>query len=759
VTLEHLLLLAFGGFAVVGLPRLWQPGRSPLTLWMSGWISASIGGLLVLQQDQLRYLPAVADLLGSLFAWLLLAGALLWAGRPATRALLTIGVLFGSLRCLLASKLGHEASFGLALAVEPALVLGAAWVVWRAPRPPGGPRTSRILALSLVALAIVGAAHVYLQMRGVSSSLELLSLWFVAAPPLLAAQFWGGNAWTHRALEEQRAGLEERVRERTQELARANASLQLEVAERRKAEAALRASRERWRAVSELGSDLAFSYRILPGGKVVAEWLSGAMEKTTGYSSVNELQPGDQALLIPAEDREGVIGKLPLETGGDVFFRHRIVRKDGAFRWMDTRFRVIPKDADGSVRVLGAARDVTDQLEAEEQRRLLEARVQDGQRLESLGLLTGTIAHDFNNLLTVILGNARLAVAGCPKDSPLARRLGRVLAAAEHGAGLTEQLLIYAGRGSPVRKPADLSRVAWDTLDLLRVSLPVSCELRHELLPGAWAEVDETQIRQMLLNLVTNAGDAIGERPGIVTIRSGTGTFGAADLAGAVGASDPAPGRYAYVEVADTGQLMDRATQRRAFEPFFTTRLAGRGLGLAAVLGIVRGHGGVVRVTSEPGKGTVFCALIPSVGEPLSPPAERGATPHAPRVRALGSGRVLVVDDEEAVLEVAAEFLDRAGFDVVTATSGREALARFAAEPGTFAAAVIDLAIPDLAGERVAAELRALRPDLPLVLASGFGAEMAAARCLELGASRFQRKPYTGDELARALHEAIGDLD
>jgi PAS domain S-box-containing protein len=758
VTLEHLLLLAFAGFAAVGLPRLWQPGRSPLSIWMSGWISASIGGLLILVQDQLRFLPAVADLLGSLFAWLLLAGALLWAGRPATRALVTIGVLFGSLRCILASRLAPEASFGLALAVEPALVLGAAWVVWRAPRPPGGPRTARILALSLAALAVVGTAHVYLQMRGVGPSVELFSLWFVAAPPLLAAQFWAGNAWTHRALEEQRAGLEEQVRERTQDLARANASLQLEIGERRKAEVALRASRERWRTVSDLGSDLAFCYRLLPGGKLVPEWFSQAVEQTTGFSATDRLQSEERARLIPSEDRERVIASLPLETGGDVLVRHRLVRKDGTRRWMDTRFRVLPREEDGSVRILGAARDVTDQLEAEEQRRLLEAQIQDGQRLESLGLLTGTIAHDFNNLLTVILGNARLALAGCPKDSPLARRLGRVLAAAEHGAGLTEQLLIYAGRGSPVRKAADLSRVTEETLDLLRASLPVSCELRHELVPGAWAEVDDTQIRQVLLNLVTNAGDAIGEQPGIVTIRSGVAAFEAAELAGAVGASDPAPGRYVYLEVADTGPLMDWATQRRAFEPFFSTRPAGRGLGLAAVLGIVRGHGGVVRVTSEPGEGTVFCALIPSVGEPLSVPAERGVSSRAPRVRALGSGRVLVVDDEEAVLEVAAEFLDHAGFEVVAASSGREAVVRFAAEPGTFDAAVIDLAIPDLAGERIAAELRALRPDLPLVLASGFAAEMAAARCLELGASRFLRKPYTGEDVARALHEAIGDL-
>jgi len=429
-------------------------------------------------------------------------------------------------------------------------------------------------------------------------------------------------------------------------------------------------------------------------------------------------------------------------------------------RWLDTRFRVERDATDGSVRILGAARDVTEARQAEEARRRFERQAQESQRLESLGLLTGGIAHDFNNLLTVILGNTRLALADLEAASPLERRLLRIRAASEHAAALTEQMLVYAGRGSHVRKPTDLSRLVADMLELLRASLPIRCRLHHELAADVWAELDDTQLRQLLLNLVANAGESLGEAAGTVTIRSGKLHADRAYLADAPGVRDPHPGVYAFVEVADDGPGIDDETQRRVFDPFFSTKLSSRGLGLAAVLGIVRGHGGAVKLTSGPGQGTCFRVLLPSAGELLVPLADRPPETEAPAPAR--SGRVLVVDDEDAVLEIAEEFLAREGFDAVTAASGREAVRRFAAEPRAFDAAVIDLGMPDLSGERVAAEIRALRPELPLVLASGLSAELAAASCLELGAARFLHKPYAPEELVRAVLGVLkerADLD
>jgi signal transduction histidine kinase/ActR/RegA family two-component response regulator len=455
--------------------------------------------------------------------------------------------------------------------------------------------------------------------------------------------------------------------------------------------------------------------------------------------------------VIHPDDREALIASLPARAGGEVQKTFRVVRRDGGVRWLEARLRLLP-EADGAAQVLGAARDVTGTREADEARRRLEQQVHESQRLESLGLLSGGIAHDFNNLLTVILGNAGLALAELPEGSPLHQRLARIQAAAEHGAALTDQMVVYAGRGSHVRKPADLSRLVEDMLPLLRVSLPPRCELVPELEGTAWSEVDETQVRQAVLNLVGNAGEAVGDAPGRITLRTGVQQLDAAGIAAGRGASDAAPGSYAYVEVSDDGPGMDAATQRRIFEPFFTTRLSGRGLGLAAVLGIVRGHGGSVQLESAPGRGSRFRLLLPGAGQPLaasSPPEDAAAAPRGP------SARVLLMDDEPGVLEIAAEFLAREGFHVVAAGSGREGLERFAAGPGDFDAAIVDLTMPDLPGEEVAAALRARRPDLPLVLATGFSPELAAARCLELGDARFVKKPYARGDLVLAVRAAL----
>jgi CheY-like chemotaxis protein len=289
-------------------------------------------------------------------------------------------------------------------------------------------------------------------------------------------------------------------------------------------------------------------------------------------------------------------------------------------------------------------------------------------------------------------------------------------------------------------------------LPLLRVSLPPRCELVPELEGTAWSEVDETQVRQAVLNLVGNAGEAVGDAPGRITLRTGVQQRDAAGIAAGRGASDAAPGSYAYVEVSDDGPGMDAATQRRIFEPFFTTRPAGRGAGLAAVLGIVRGHGGVVQLESAADRGTRVRVLLPGSGEPLLASAPSGDEAGA------GSGacgRLLLIDDEPGVLEVAARFLEREGFEVVAAGSGRAGLERFAAEPDAFEAAVVDLTMPDVSGVEVATELRALRPGLPLVLASGFSPELAAAQCLELGAAHFVGKPYAAADLARAVRDAL----
>jgi PAS domain S-box-containing protein len=512
----------------------------------------------------------------------------------------------------------------------------------------------------------------------------------------------------------------------------------------------LRASEERYRTVSELGSDLSFSFRVRRDGGVQGEWVTDAFQHVTGFS-VREMTGDRWLALVHPEDlpalRTAFESARETDTGT---FSFRIVRKDGSVRWLEARERVA-RDA-GGLRVVGAARDVSEARAAEQERHRLERQMQEAQRLESLGLVTGGVAHDFSNVLTVILGNVRLALADLPAPHPLRPRLERALAAAEHGEGLTEQMLVYAGRAPQAQKPVNLSALVADMLDLARAAVPPHIQLRESLGPDVWVQGDETQLRQVVLNLVANAGEALGAQAGRIDLTTQVVLAEAGELARAQGTPGLSPGRYALLEVADDGPGMDAATQERVFEPFFSTKLSGRGLGLAAVLGIVRGHGGAVGLASEPGRGSRFRVLLPCAAE-----AARAAP--AQIARAAGSrgraARVLVIDDQEPVLELACELLGRAGYEVETALGGRQGLARFEADPACFDAVILDLAMPDLDGEQVGRAIRALRSDLPLLLVSGFGADLAAERFAVLRPSAFLRKPYGPEQLAAELRRML----
>ena len=301
-------------------------------------------------------------------------------------------------------------------------------------------------------------------------------------------------------------------------------------------------------------------------------------------------------------------------------------------------------------------RHLAERTRAEQEQRRLEARMQHAQKLESLGALAGGIAHDFNNLLTMILGNSHVVLADLEPASPQRERLRRIHTAAEYAAELVEQILTYSGKPSVDLKPLDLSRVVEDMQPLLHASATGRCDLELDCDRGLPAvEADATQIRQIILNLTTNASEAAGDLGTTVTIRTRATYRTATALRDALGTASTT-GEYVYLEVADTGSGMDAATQARIFEPFFTKKSFGRGLGLASVLGIVRAHGGALEVESQPGEGTTIRALFPLAGRPAQEPSLASA----PATSTRGTGRILVVDDEEWVLEIAKAFLERA---------------------------------------------------------------------------------------------------
>ncbi len=415
-------------------------------------------------------------------------------------------------------------------------------------------------------------------------------------------------------------------------------------------------------------------------------------------------------------------------------------------RWFLLRASPLRGSSDAAVVVEHT--DVTALRLAERERTLYEKRVRESQRLESLGVLAGGIAHDFNNLLTVILGNSRLVYENLGEDSPLRSRLARVRSAAEQAAQLTGQMLTYAGQGTRVLERVSLSRLVQDMRLLLESCLEGGklLDLRlDEELPAV--DADPGQLRQVLLNLVLNAAESMEGQEGAVVIRTGTASADAAVLAESFGTPDLPPGRYVALEVTDTGRGIEPEQLGRLFEPFFSTKSEGRGLGLSVVLGIVRGHGGAVQVSSDPGHGTTFRVMLP--------PAPRGVERSRKGEPARSTQTILVVDDDDDVLEVAAAFLQRYGFDVISANSGHKAIEVLRGRRGDISAAVLDLAMPGLNGSGTAAELRRIEPRLPILLISGFNEEQAQDKFPNLDSAGLLQKPFEPEALVERLRALL----
>jgi signal transduction histidine kinase len=452
-----------------------------------------------------------------------------------------------------------------------------------------------------------------------------------------------------------------------------------------------------------------------------------------------------------------VEGRLIEEVVPAEIFRELRPRLNATFGGTSDRFelplggrlyevRVHPvHEADGSVdHGLCLVEDVTRARQAEDERRLLETRLADKQRLESLGALAGGVAHDFNNLLVPVLGGTELALARIPPDSPARRPLELVQDGATRAADLTRQLLAYSGKGGFTTGPIDLSVLIGSMRDLLEALAPQAA-LSFDLAGDTVVDADASQLQQVLLNLVVNAAEA-GDG-GTIVVSTRRITADRALLESFTLGEDVREGPHAALAVRDSGAGMTDDVRAGIFEPFFTTKASGRGLGLAAVLGIVRGHAGAVRVESAPGAGTTVTVLLPLSAAPLPPPsAPGGADPGRTAV-------ILVVDDEEPVRRIVADLLADSGHEVLVAASGAEAAAILARREDV-ALALVDLTMPGVPGEQVAAELRRLAPGLPLVFMSGYSAETAADAMARLDAG-FLEKPFDRAALLDAVAAAL----
>lgn len=430
-------------------------------------------------------------------------------------------------------------------------------------------------------------------------------------------------------------------------------------------------------------------------------------------------------------------------------------------RMTDARDRVLTFELHSTIVTLAGQRvwlnsviDVTGRRAAEDERRRLDHQMQQTQKLESLGILAGGIAHDFNNLLVAILGNAGLALLELPPESPARQTVQAIETAAQRAADLTRQMLAYSGKGKFVIEPLNLSRVVEEMAHLLEVSVSKRAVLKYHFAPNLpFIEADATQVRQVIMNLITNASDAIGDRSGVISISTGMQYADRDYLRESYLDADLPEGDYVYIEVADTGQGMDEATRARIFDPFFTTKFTGRGLGLAAVLGIIRGHRAAIKLYSEPGRGTTFKVLFPAALPASSRPPEPQLPPASEAVPA-PRGIVLVVDDDETVRTVTRRILERSGFTVLLAADGVEALKVHRATPGV-ALVILDMTMPHMDGEECFRELRHLDPTVRVLLTSGYNEQDATERFVGKGLAGFIQKPYRPADLLSKVEEVL----
>jgi two-component system cell cycle sensor histidine kinase/response regulator CckA len=489
--------------------------------------------------------------------------------------------------------------------------------------------------------------------------------------------------------------------------------------------------------------------RALPGtafrcgfdDKLTALFVSEGMLALSGYAA-EDFTSGRRHipdLTVPA-DRPAVRAAVSraAQERRPFEIEYRFTHRDGQEKWVLVRGRPI-YDATDRLRFLeGLAIDITVLKRAEQERMNIERRLLEGQKLESLGVMAGGVAHDFNNILTSVLASASLArhlVAG-----EAVGHLEQVENAARRAADLCQHLLAYAGKGQLVTGPIDLSELVRGTVSLFTVTISKNIRLELQLadgLPPVLADV--TQLRQIVMNLVINAADAIGESPGQIIIRTYVHEAAAELFQQAQDQPDLPGGTYVGMEVMDNGYGMSPETIRRIFEPFFSTKFSGRGLGLAAVRGIVRSHRGALFVESQPGAGATFRLLLPETQGPAVPSAP-------PMVAAAGpvrlNGLVVVVDDEETVRGIVSDVLETFGATVLPAAGGEEALALLRTHGDRVALVLLDLTMPGLSGEETLRRLRLMDARPPVVIMSGYSETETVKLGPDLGVASFIRKPF-----------------
>lgn len=521
------------------------------------------------------------------------------------------------------------------------------------------------------------------------------------------------------------------------------------------AKQALAESEERYRLLIETARDVIVRHDL--GGHITfvnqagVDMLGIPREQIIGMTATDLLSPKAfaEALTRLSKRSSGDEGLFLYET--------EFIHPDGRLIPLEVSSTLLPGplNGGGEPQVLLVARDISHRRQAEQDEKILEARLRDAQKLESLGVLAGGIAHDFNNLLVTILGNAEMLQEDSLPGSQQQRSLEAITEAGEQAADLCRQMQAYAGAAPTQAETQDLSLVVQDIQHLLQVSLSGGSHVHYELaanLPNIM--IDPAQVRQVIMGMVANAAEAVGPEGGEVMIRTGVQELVADDLKNWAAGVELAPGRYVFCEVRDSGSGMEMKTVSRMFEPFFSTKFVGRGLGMAAALGIVKSHGGAFMVESQPDTGTVISFWLPEHS------AVKSKKKRQPEIEQqlnydLKGRTILLVDDDPRVRAVAESFLRRLGCHVLSAGDGFDAVRVFGQRHKEIDAIILDYTMPGMDGAATSRRLRVIRPAVPLLISSGHDEAGVRAKSGDLEMAGFVAKPYNLRQLNQALARAL----
>ena len=516
----------------------------------------------------------------------------------------------------------------------------------------------------------------------------------------------------------------------------------LDITERKAAEEALRQSEERYRTLIEVTLDGYFIFDLPEGrflflNRRICDVFGYSMEQGMGLTVWDVIAPGDHAKIREQIESFSAGGTLKYEP-----LLYEALRKDGATFRAEILTSAITYE--GKQAVQGTLRDVTN-------RELVQAQLQQAQRIDAIGTLAGGIAHDFNNMLGIIMGHADLADLNLPDGSPERKNLGEIRRACLKAREMVKQILTFSRKGERDFRPISISPIVRESLTLLRASIPTTIEIRQSLPAGGGAVIgDATQINQVLINLCTNAAHAMRERGGVLEIRLEDVEV---DEQTAARIHDLAVGAYVRLTIGDTGHGVSPDIMDRIFDPYFTTKGVGEGtgMGLAVVHGIVNAHGGAIAVESSPGSGTRFDVFFPRYRGSVE--FEREAVEPVPG----GHERILLVDDEEALLKIEKAMLSQLGYTVDAKKDSLEALDTFREQPALFDAVITDQTMPRMTGETLAREVLSLRSEIPVILCTGFSELISEEKAKAMGIREYMIKPLVMSELARTLRRVLDE--